>query len=120
MSDILESYEKDLLQRAGLKQNDILFLEPDEIYDEVKHRIPIERCREIRGLLQLTSLKGLTTPTARVLYEAGIETRWDLLTKEPKEVLDQVDRNTEHSWGEKEQKKIERVLEQNAELLEDL
>lgn len=120
MSGILQSYEKDLLGRAGLKQNDLLFLEPDEIYGEVKHRIPIERCQEIRGLLQLTSLKGLTTPTARVLYDAGITTRWDLLNMRGQDVVEQVNAKTESAWGEKERKKIERVLEDNAELLEDL
>jgi hypothetical protein len=120
MSEILEPYEKDLLHRAGIKQRDILFLEPEEIYDEVKHRIPLERCQEIRGLLQLTSLKGLTTPYAEVLYQAGISTRWELLNMTSQDILQQVNENTDHGWGDKEQKKLDRILEQNAELLDEI
>lgn len=120
MSEILEPYEKDLLQRAGLKQRDILFLEPDEIYGEVKHRIPLERCEEIRGLLQLTSLKGLTAPLARTLFTAGIKTRWDLLNMTPEEIVSQVNDNTDESWGDKDQKKVAKILEQNAELLDEI
>lgn len=120
ISDILEAYEKDLLHRAGLKQSDILFLEPDEIYDEVKHRIELERCQEIRGLLQLTSLKGLTTPWARILYAAGITTRWDFLNLGAEKILEQVNANTGEEWGEKEHKKVVRVLEQNAELMDEI
>lgn len=120
MSDILEAYEKDLLHRAGLKQADILFLEPDDIYGEVKHRIELERCKEIRGLLQLTSLKGLTTPWARILYAAGITTRWEFLNLEAGKIVEQVNENTEETWGEKEQKKVARVHEQNAELMDEI
>lgn len=120
MAAILEDYEKDILQRAGLHQKDVLFMEPDEVYDEVKHRIPLERCEEIRGLLQLTSLKGLTAPTARTLYAAGIRTRWDLLHMDADAVLARVNDGAGAGWGEKERKRIEKILADNAALLDEI
>lgn len=120
MSAILEDYEKDLLQRAGLNQKDVLFMEPDEVYDELKHRIPLERCEEIRGLLQLTSLKGLTAPTARTLYAAGIRARWDLLHMAPDEVVARVNANTDSGWGDKERRRVEKILVDNAALLDEI
>jgi nucleotidyltransferase/DNA polymerase involved in DNA repair len=117
---ILEEYEKDILQRVGLTQKDILFMEPDEVYDEVKHRIPLERCEELRGLLQLTSLKGLTEPTARTLYAAGVRSRWELLNMEPDAVVAQVNKAGEARWGEKERKRVEKILADNAALLDEI
>ncbi len=119
MSDILADYEKDLIDRAELTLDDVMFLEPEELAGEVRHRIPLERCEEIRGLLQLTSLKGLTLPTAKVLYQAGIRTRWEFLNLDAGGVLEKV-ASTGAGWGEKERKKVQRILEQNAGLLDDI
>jgi len=61
---ILQDYEKDIFARIGLTQKDLLFMEPEDISAEVKHRIEVARCAEIRGLLQLTSLKGIRRVTS--------------------------------------------------------
>jgi len=119
MATILEDYEKDLLQRAGLTQNDLMFMEPEEIAGEVRHRLTPERCAEIRGLLQLTSLKGVTLPNARILYRAGITTRWDLLNMTPDQILEKVNAKA-GPWGDKERKKLEKTLADNAALLDEI
>jgi hypothetical protein len=120
MAGILEDYEKDIVQRVGLTLNDIMFLEPEEFCGEIRHRIPIERCAEIRGMLQLTSLKGLTAPTARVLYAAGVTTRWDLLNMTADEIVEKVNAATDKKWGDKEHRKMQKVLDDNADLLDEI
>lgn len=116
----MEEYEKDIVQRAGLTLNDIMFLEPEEMSGEVRHRISPERCAEIRGLLQLTSLKGITLPNARILLAAGVSTRWELLNMSADAIVDQVNAQTDKKWGDKESRKMEKVLADNADLLEDI
>lgn len=120
MAGVLEDYEKDIVQRVGLTLNDIMFMEPEELSAEVRHRIPVERCAEIRGHLQLTSLKGLTLPTARVLYAAGITTRWDFLNMSADQIADQVNERTDKQWGDKERRKMQKVLADNEELLDEI
>ena len=117
---ILQDYEKDIFARIGLTQKDLLFMEPEDISAEVKHRIEVARCAEIRGLLQLTSLKGITQPNAEILYAAGVTTRWDLLTMDADAIVAKVNAKGKITWGDKERKKLEKVLADNAELLEEI
>lgn len=117
---ILEDYEKDLLARIGLTQNDIMFLEPEELAADLRHRITVERCEEIRGLLQLTSLKGVTLPTARVLYGAGITTRWQVADMSADDIVEKVNAKGDKTWGDKERRKMEKMLEDNEALFDEL
>lgn len=117
---IMEDYEKDMMERAGLTLRDVMWLEPEEFAGELKNRITLERAREIRGLLQLTSLKGLTLPTAKPLFEAGIVDRWSLLNMDADTVVAQVNEKTDAGWGDKERKKLAKILADNEELLEEI
>ena len=123
VSNVLEAYEKDLVARAELNIRDLMFLEPEEIAAEMKNRITVERATEIRALLNLTSLKGLTLPTAKELYAAGHDSKYRLLETDAKEVVKQV--NAQRAiegrapLDEKEERKLAKILESNQDVLDE-
>lgn len=120
MSVVLEEYEKDLFARMGLTIPDIMFMEPEEIAGEVRNRVTVERCAEIRGLLQLTSLKGITLPTARLLYAAGVTTRWMVADMSAEDLVAAVNAKGDQTWGAKELKKMTKMLDDNEELFDEI
>ncbi len=120
---VLEDYEKDIVSRAELTMRDLQFLEPEEIAGELKHRITVERAAEIRAHLNLTTLKGLTLPTAKVLHAAGISNQYTFLEMKPEDVLAQVNARREEDgakpWGDKELRKVAKIIESNQDVLDE-
>lgn len=116
---LLKDWEDRVLGDAGITQKRLGTYEPEELHAASREEIPLERCAEIIGLKLLTDLKGVTLPTADMLYRAGVKSRWEFLTLDLPEVRRRVAASGQ-PWDEKLEAKLAKVKKDNEHLLEEI